>query len=255
MVGVLIAILIALLVKHNKQSEQTFILLKNPLKLENQRLTLLKQSQVWFIAFSYAMIYFSLEYFSENEGKHLLMSKGFSSTFASYMITLAWLGFAIGSPLFGYLSDRISRRKPLLIFSATITFLSLIGIIYLPLTKLGALITFFIYGLSIGSSSIGIAIMAEQFKFDNISTGIGIKNTVTIMFISIMAPVVSYLLTLTSNNTHYTLIDFQQVFLLIILFPLTALLFYTFKVRETYCRSTKEAIILSNKNASTSNSL
>lgn len=246
--GAVIAFLIVFFVKQRNSTDTSMVILKIRSNLKNELFSILKNKQVWYIAFSYALIYFSLEYFSENEGKQLLMTKGFSSSFSSYMITLSWFGFAIGSPIMGYLSDRINRRKPLLVLSAMITALSLYAIIFVSLSITYTYFVCFIYGFSIGASSVGVAIMGEQFKSDLISTGLSIKNTVTILFISTIAPIISFLLSQTSNHSSYSIYDYQKVFIIIIGFAVLAFGIYLLKVKETYCRSNKELVILNYKN-------
>lgn len=250
LIGLSLTFLMAIIVKENVKEHSSFILLSKSTHLKNDLLKIFAEKQVWYIASFCALVYFSLEYLSENECKNLLLAKGFSSTFASYMITLSWLGFAIGAPLFGYLSDKIKQRKPILIFSASFSFLALFSIIYLPLAKSAIAASFLTFGTTIGASSVGIAVMAEQFKSDKISTGLGINNAVTILFVSIMAPLISYLLTLISNGAHYILADFQYVFILILFMPILALGILLDKIKETFGRTSKEPTILNYKNIS-----
>ncbi|MBA3537234.1 MAG: MFS transporter [Tatlockia sp.] len=244
LIGCVVAVLIVLVVEKNKQLESSFIILKKSLPLKKEILGMLRDKQVWFIAIYCAFLYFGLEYLSENECKNLLIAKGFTSTFSSYMITIAWLGFAFGSPIGGYLSDKIKRRKPILYFSAISTLLSVTAILYLPLSELQTSFVFLTFGLGVGSASVGIAIMGEQFKSDKISTGLGINNAISILFVSLLAPGISLLLSKVAYEVPYTLSDFQQAFPILILLPFLALLIVMFYIKETYGKSSKESIIL-----------
>ena len=84
------------------------------------------------------------------------------------MITLAWLGYALSCPLLGFISDKIQRRKPVMLTSAVIALVSLIGIIYFP-RKDSNSICFISLGLSAGGQSIGFLIIAEQKNYLAIS--------------------------------------------------------------------------------------
>ena len=160
------------------------------------------------------------------------------------MITLAWLGFAVSSPLFGYFSDRARLRKPFLIFSAITTVVAISFIVYFPLSELGAIIAFVSYGVGVGSSSVGIAIMAEQLKTKQVSSGLGLNNAVTILLVSILAPIISFLLSYNAQHLALSLSDYQRVFALLILLPVCSLVIALFKIKETFGRSSKELIIL-----------
>lgn len=242
--GVSLCALILIFIKKKTYSNTAFIILEKPTQFKEVFLSIIKQKQFWIISIYCALIYFSLEYLSENECNNLLATKGFSSAFASYMITLAWLGFALGSPLLGYYSDRISLRKPMLIVSAIVTFSALFSIIYLPLTEHWAIISFFSFGFGVGSASVSIALMAEQFKTSQVSSGLGVNNAVTMLSISILAPIISFILSTTTSYLPHSLADYQKVFSLLIIMPLLSLFLALFKIKETFGRSSKEPIVL-----------
>jgi MFS family permease len=243
-IGFVVSGLIFLIVDKNRQSQgETYVLSKSTDIIQSFRLVII-QRQVWLIAIFCAFVYFSLEYLSENEGKKFLMLKGFSSGFSSYMITLAWLGFAIGSPICGYISDKISRRKPILLFSALATLVSLSSIIYLPLPAIITSFCFILLGVGVGASSVGIVIMGEQFKSTNLAAGLGLNNAITMLFISILAPLLGILLTAIATHSNYSLTDYRLVFLLLVSLPLMALLIVFFGIRETFGKSAIENIVL-----------
>lgn len=244
LIGLILSILIFFFVDKNKKLEGSFLILQKPLKLTEELFSLLRDKQVLYIALFCAFNYFSLEYLSENEGKSLLMSKGFSNNFSSYMITLAWLGFAIGSPIFGYLSDRMIRRKPFLMLSSFFVLLSLIFILYIPLSHAAACVMFLIFGLGVGGGSIGIVIMGEQFQTHKISTGLGVNNSITILFVSLLAPCISYFLTYIAKGHSYSLANFQSAFSFLVGLPFLALIITHFKIKETFAKSSKENIVL-----------
>lgn len=246
-IGAILFILIGVFVDKNKTNIAPFTVLKLSSDIKKDIANLAKDSQIWFIVTFCAFIYFSLEYLSENECKNLMMAKGFSSDFAAYMITVSWLGFAVGSPLFGFISDKISRRKPILLFSSAFTVLSLTSIIYLPLTHLGMTVSFFTYGIAVGASSVGIVIMGEQFRAENVSTGLGLNNAVTILFVSLMAPCMSYLLAFFAQSEQFSLADFHRAFIVLIILPLISLMIGIFKIKETFGKSSKEPIVLNYK--------
>ncbi len=245
--GIILSVLVLLIVESNKKNDGTFLVLNTKQPISRNLWLAIKDYRIWIIAITAAFIYFSLEYLSENEGKAFLMTKGFSAGFASYMISIAWLGFALGSPLAGFISDRISRRKPILICSATMHFLALTSIIYLPLNAAQMTLAFLVFGMGVGSASIAIVIMGEQFKLKEVSSGLAFNNGFTMLFVSIMAPILGSLLTAISHHKYHTLVMYQETFVILSILPFVALLLTFFGIKETFGRSTKEHVVLNFK--------
>lgn len=238
--GLLLMVLVFLFVDKNRQLRGSFVVLSRPTSTVNNLRILIRQPQIWFIAVYSAGIYFSLEYLSENEGKHFLMEKGFSSSFSSYMITMAWLGFALGAPILGYVSDLIKRRKPILFFSGITTTLTLFAIIYLPLGAVETLICFFLLGVGVGSASVSIVMMGEQCKSNYLAAGLGFENAVTMVIVSLVAPAISGLLMKIAHSSTYSVHDYQHGFILLVLLPAISVVLLGFFIKETFGKSTKE---------------
>lgn len=242
-IGTILSFLMVCILSENTQQTGSFIILNLKTDLK-KRYHGLKQKQVWWLAFSLALIYFNLEYLSENHGKALLVCKGFSDAYAAYMITIGWLGFAIGSPVCGYLSDKMSRRKPMLLFSSSVTCLSIAAIIYLPLNAFGMAVSFFGLGLGTGASSIGIVTIGEQFKLNDVSTGLSFNNAFIMLFVSSFAPFVEFILAKIAPSMSFHLRDFQEGFSLLVILPFISFFIIYFTVAETFGKSTKENLIL-----------
>ena len=81
------------------------------------------------------------------------MQNGFTSDFSSFMITLSWLGYAVGAPMLGFLSDHLSRRRPVLIAAAFVVIGGFVGIVYFPFDQNSVMLYFFFFGVGgIGSN-------------------------------------------------------------------------------------------------------
>jgi MFS family permease len=238
--GVIISLLILALVKNNKDYTGTFQILKRPKPLLTTLAQLLSQTQVWFIALYSAAIYFTIEYLSENSGKAFLMLNGYTMKSASYMITVAWVGYAIGCPLLGYISDLTGKRKNVLSLSALISLIAAIIIIYYPAHSYMLTSAFIALGAGAGGQSVGFAIMAEQCNEQSIAIGLGFNNALIGFLGAINAPLIGWLLNKYSQGQPPTIINFQDAFWVIIGFMVFALFLSTFLIKETFCKSTKE---------------
>mgnify|MGYP005864630747 CR=1 FL=1 len=187
-----------------------------------------------------ACIYFSIEYLSENEGMEFLVQKGFSSTFSSYMITLAWLGYAIGCPLLGFLSDLFQRRKPIMFICGLSALLALTGIIYLPLGKILTAVSFVLLGIGASGQSIGFAAMAEQCREDYLAVGLAFNNGMIMLFAAINAPLIGWILSMLAPTHPLSILTYQYGFLMMVGLVTVAILLSSLAIRETFCKSMRE---------------
>ena len=238
--GLIISVLIALFVRNNQDYAGGFQILKPSKPLTKTMLELIRQPQVWVIALFSASVYFTIEYLSENSGKTFLILKGVSSDRSSYLITLSWLGYAIGCPLLGYISDLTGKRKRMMITSATLCLLSGITIFYLPTEPYLLIVSFLLLGVGASGQSIGFAVMAEQCSERYLAAGLGLNNAVIMLISSINAPLLGWVISKHTSGSQASVYDYQQSFLLIIAFMIFALVLAIFFIKETFCKSTKE---------------
>ncbi len=235
--GIILLVMVLVLVKNAQENLGKPRIITKKMLVSKSLAQLLSQKQTWLIAIYSALVYFTLEYLSENEGKAFLELKGFSSHFSSYVLTVGWIGYAIGCPFLGLLSDLLKRRKPIMIFCAFSCLLAMVYIIYIPLTKYTLAIAFFMLGMGAGGQSIGFAIMAEQCNKTYLAMGIGFNNAMIALMASIHAPIIGTLLGHHNASTIY--IEnyyFAFSYIIVLLLLSFACLFF---IKETYCRSTK----------------
>ena len=239
-VGIIIAILVLLIVKNNKESIANFQILKRPMPAMNSLKKLFSQSQVWFIAVYSAAVYFTIEYLSENSGIHYLALHGYSKDIAAYMITISWLGYGIGCPSLGFLSDLTNRRKTTMIFASCSCIVSICIIIFFPVNVIITMLAFFFLGIGASGQSIGFAIMAERCNNTYLAAGLGLNNGMIMLVTSINAPIIGWLISYFTTGSTPTIADYQQSFIYIIAFMMIAVILSIFFIRETFCKSTKD---------------
>ena len=211
-IGVAIATLIAIFVKNNSRKKGSFIILNRVSLNSKEIFGIFKSPQPWIIAAFSALIYFSLEYLSENEGRALLMAKGVTTIQASYMISISWLGYAFGAPLLGTLSDMTERRTTLMKLSAILALTAFF--IIKTYTHINVLqFGFFSLGFAASGQTIAFAIMAEQFKPQFVAIGYGLNNAVILIFSSALSPALGRMLDTLSTNSTPTLEEYNSLFL------------------------------------------
>lgn len=237
-IGLVLAVLVFLIVDKNRQLQQKFVTISRPDPIFSTLRQILKQPQVWFVAVYSAFIYFGLGYLSENASRQFLAQKGISPNTTSYMISTSWLGYAIGCAALGYFSDKIQRRRKLMMISASLAVMSLVGIILLPLNIPTTLICFFALGIGAGGQSIGFTVMSEQCKENHLALGLAFNNAMIISMTAIGAPAIGILL---SGTNTLSLAQYQHAFLSLIFTAIGAWIISLFFIQETFCKSMRES--------------
>ena len=242
-IGFVMALLIYLLVDNNRDYTGSFQILKRPKPILSMLIALIKQPQVWAIGLYSSAVYFTIEYLSENSGKAFLILHGYSSQTASNMVTLSWLGYAIGCPLLGYISDLIGRRRSVLITASVICLIAGVLIIYcasyFPLLCIG----FFCLGIGASGQSVAFAAIAEQCQPSYLAAGLGFNNACIVILAAGNAPLIAWLLDSFSNagQQALTIHHYQQAFWVLLASMAFSLICALLFIKETFCKSAKSA--------------
>lgn len=248
-IGVVLAGVTIVMVKNNDQSGESgknrFIILNTPTSVMKEIQSIFSNKQIWLIAVFSATTYLAIEYLSENATKSFLSLNGFDAKFSSYLITLAWLGYGIGCPTLGAISDRIKRRKPVMIFAICLTFVSLATIIFFPINQAILYLSFICLGLGASGQSIGFAIIAEQSSSGCRAAALGVNNFLIMLSVGVGSPIISEVFDLFSNQgKNPSITSYQTSLSLLLVFTALGVLISIFFIKETFCRSKKEVIFV-----------
>jgi len=246
--GAILAALILLVVRNKpRNGKQTLIFLKQTEPLKLRLLRLLKNRQVWFIALYSASNYVSMALMGAIWGTKYLQVRGLPQHTAANIISLAWLGYAVGCPLVGALSDISRRRKPALISCALLGLTATAGILYFPISNsywfYSAL--FFSLGVAAAGQNIGFAAIAETSDVGTRATALGLNNAAITFFAAFISPLASYFIYASAGHgTELKPEHFTIAFSMMPALYLSAFLISFFLIKETYCKPQREAIIL-----------
>lgn len=213
--GVVLTLLIFLLVRDGpgathmkKQSLPAF--LQNVIKV-------LVSPQVWLIGFVGACLYTSLSVFGELWGKsYLEQAHHLTKVEAAQTISFMFLGWAVGAPLAGYISDRTERRVLPLVIGAVASLICICIVLYCPGLSYRVLSwLLFFYGVFSGTELI-VFIMAKENSGAELSgTVFAATNMIVTLGGVIFQPLVGKLLDTFGDSgvlggEHiYTVIDYQ----------------------------------------------
>ena len=242
-IGICLTSLIFFFVDNNRDTRGAYTILYKPEKLSSSLRRLFSRSQAWVIAVLTACLFVTIEYLSENEGRSFLGLRGFTSSEAGFMITLGWIGYGIGCPLMGILSDTLQRRKIVLSISAVLALVSIIMVLYAT-DKLGLHIGFLLLGLSASGQVVGFAIMAEQFKKQFIAIGFGLNNAMLNTLSAVNAPVIGSILDMQQEQATPSLNDYLMVFNILIAIAVLTVILSVFFIKETFCKSAVDFTII-----------
>ena len=243
-VGVVLAGITLLVVKNNSETTNKFIIVDSSSGLIDGIKTLFSNKQVWLIAIFSATTYLSIEYLSENAIKGFLGLHGYEPKLGSYLITLAWFGYGIGCPTLGVISDSLKRRKPVMVGAVCLTFVSLVIIIYFPVNTFILYLAFICLGMGASGQSIGFAIIAEQCKPSYRAAGLGVNNFLIMLSVAIGSPIVSSVLSMLTDGKKAVIHDYEISLSILLGFTAIGIIISVFFIKETFCRSTKEIIVL-----------
>ncbi|MET0950441.1 MAG: MFS transporter [Pseudomonas sp.] len=125
----------------------------------------------------------------------------------SSMIPLGWV---IGCPLLGYISDQLGRRKPVLIGGALVMLIASAAIVYLPAGIAPPYLFGLLLGIGSGAAMIPYSIIKEVNPDNVKGSATGAINFLVFTFSALLTPVFGYLLARLAAGNPLTLPVFQQ---------------------------------------------
>lgn len=214
-IGLVLTILIFLLVKDGPNGHSTK---QQPLPEFFQHvINVLISPQVWLIGFVGACLYTSLSVFGELWGKsYLEHAHHLTNIEAAKAISFMFLGWAVGAPIAGYLSDKSGRRVLPLVVGALLSFVCICTILYCPgLSYVQLVVLLFLYGVFSGTELI-VFIMGKENSGAQLSgTVFAATNMIVTLGGVVFQPLVGKLLDTFGdgslvNGVHvYTVVDYQ----------------------------------------------
>ncbi|MAZ39828.1 MAG: MFS transporter [Legionellales bacterium] len=244
--GIILCLLIIFIVRSKpRDGERHLIYLEKKTDLKKSLLSLVSNRQAWSIALYSAANYVPIALLGAVWGTSFLEAQGLTQSQAADVISLSWLGYAIGCPLVGATSDFTHRRKPLLILCAILGLVITSVVTYMPNLSLYIYAgLFFMLGLAASGQNIGFATISESVDLGAKATALGMNNGAITLASAIIPPLVSYFINLSAGGhiSHLQPENFYMAFALLPILYLIALGLSTFVIKETYCKPQKAVI-------------
>jgi len=142
------------------------------------------------------------------------------------------LGWILGAPLLGMLSDRIGRRKPVIIGSAAILLGCLAAILFGTPGQFPAYSLGLVAGFASGAAMLPYTVIKEANRPEHAGTATGVISFLNFSLSAVLGPVFGALLARASEGSTRELVHYQTAFTPLLYVVALAILL-TFCLRET----------------------
>lgn len=168
----------------------------------------------------------------------LIQVHGIPLTQASFVISMIALGTIFGSPTFGWLSDKMQLRRPLMLVGALLSVVVFMSILLMPIGSMAIfMVLFFLLGFVTSSQVIGYPTITESNPQSMTGTSQGVAAVIIMGLAMVMQPVSGYLMDMgwsglvVDGNPIYGYADFTRSFAI---FPIgfTISFFLAYLIRE-----------------------
>lgn len=201
-----------------------------------------KHKHTWIIG-SYAFaIWTPIAVFAALWGVPYLQEKfQISVITASGLCSMIWLGIGIGSPLLGWLSDKLESRRVALIISSLLGLGATLLLLYTPSLTFGwTYLVCFVLGLGAGGQTVSFAVVKENNSSKLVGTASGFNNLSVLIGGALFQPLVGYILQhtdswhLVNGVPVYSLESYQKALLVMPLCFLASLVVAAFILKESH---------------------
>lgn len=165
-----------------------------------------------------------------------------SENLAAQQVSLIFIGFAVGAPIFGYLSDRVGKRKGVMFWGTLGALLTISAVVYIPGWSVVLISTLlFLFGFCISSFLLCFTMIREVSAPLLAATAIGFMNAFDALFGAVSDPLTGKILDSqwageTLNGARIFSVDaYKAAFITLPIFLIIGLI-SLWKIKETYCK-------------------
>ena len=142
-------------------------------------------------------------------------------------------GWIIGCPLLGWISDRIGRRKPVIVAAAAVLFAAMAMGLYGPPGVLPPYSIALVAGIASGAAMIPYTIIKEANPPTMSGTATGVVNFLNFTFSALLGPVFGWILVGVSGGAESMSLEHYQTAFEPLLYGVGLATVLTFILRET----------------------
>jgi MFS family permease len=143
------------------------------------------------------------------------------------------LGWIIGCPLLGFVSDRIGRRKPVIVAGAAVLFLCLAWILYGREDAFPPYLLGLVAGIASGAAMLPYTVIKEANPPEVGGTATGVVNFLNFTFSALLGPVFGWMLVAVSSGAATLALDDYQTAFEPLLYGVALAIVLTLLLKET----------------------
>ncbi len=191
-----------------------------------------KNAQTWFVAFYAFCMTTPTNGFGALWGTSYLSDLySISTVDAASLLSFIFIGWVIGAPLFGWMSDKIGRRKQVLLYGAVGAAMTMMDIIYFPSSSIFFMGTMLLlFGIFSGAVAVSYTTACEINHPFSAGAASGLTNMFAMSGAIFVQPFIGWVLDITNNYV-----------LSLTVLPLCLLgaIFIAFFIQENHCVQTQ----------------
>lgn len=250
-IGFLLAILIWFMVRDDKQQNQHQPAIAASPTSELQRFRLVtRNSQNWWVAlYSFCIWAPVLILAGLWLVPYLMALYNTTNAIAAGASSWVWVGIGLGSPLFGWWSDRMGRRCFPLAVSALFSLIPALMIIYMNnLSWFNMDILLFLFGIGASGQALSFGLVQDNNPPKVAGTAVGLNNMAVVFGGVILQPLVGVIIHQLWSGHYangvpvYTVSDYRHALITVPLCALVALIVSWFFLKETRCEPQYELL-------------
>ncbi len=202
---------------------------------------ILKLKYNWYLMFYSGLAFSPVAVFGGLWGNPFLQEAyGLSREGSASLISTIFLGLAIGSPLLGLLSDRLSKRFEVMMVGLVVSLVMLCFAIYCPMPPMLLAVCLFTFGFGTGAFMLAFALGRDLNKIVLAASVVGLINTGDALVGACTEPLVGKVLDSLwageiVNGAHYFSVSSYQLALGVLPLYLFAAVFFLFALKK-YCK-------------------
>lgn len=211
--------------------------------------TVLHNRQFWLAAIYGGLMFAPTELFAFWGVNFLTRVYEIPKLDASEYASVVFVGWAVGSPILGWIADKIQRRLPNMYIGTCFSFICMSLIVFVPNIPIPLLVTLlFCFGFFSSGFLSAFAIVKEINPIIYSATALGLMNAMNMLGGAILPHVMGKILDFywdgqrINGEPFYSISNYQIMMSILPAVLLLSFIFIPF-IKETYCRPYRESIL------------
>jgi MFS family permease len=165
--------------------------------------------------------------------RYLQEARGFEYASAVIRSATVPLGWIIGCPLLGFVSDRLGRRKPVILAGALVLLACLVWILYGPADVLPPYVLGIVAGVASGAAMLPYTVIKEANPPEIGGTATGVVNFLNFTFSALLGPVFGWILRAVAGGEGPMTLEHYQAAFEPLLYGVALAVLLTLVLKET----------------------